>query len=238
MNASVDPAAGSDPRSLSETIRLALAPRVGAFAIGIFGRSLRWEAEGAEHLDEIHARGHRAIFAFWHGRIFPATWYWRQRSIVVMTSLNRDGEVIARCIRRHGFLTARGSSSRAGLRALGEMARNIRDGRDVAFTVDGPRGPRHVAKQGPVILARKTGAGILCFHIALARKLELGSWDGFQIPCPFTRARVLIAPPLWVAPDADEAAVREAHVRMQATLDALRERGERWAGKEARQEGL
>jgi lysophospholipid acyltransferase (LPLAT)-like uncharacterized protein len=207
---------------------VALGSRLGALAIGILGRTLRWEVEGAAHLDQIHAAGRRAIFTFWHGRIFPATWYWRQRSIVVMTSLNRDGEVIARCIRRHGFLAARGSSSRAGFRALAEMARSIRSGLDAAFTVDGPRGPRWVAKPGPVILARKTGAGILCFHISLGRKFELGSWDGFQIPFPFSRARVLIAPPLWVAPDADEAAVREAQTRMQQTLDTLRRRGEDW----------
>ena len=89
------------------------------------------------------------------------------------------------------------SSSRAGGKALIQLIREIRNDHDVGFTVDGPRGPRFIAKQGPVILARKTGAGIFCFHIALKRKIQLNSWDQFQIPLPFTRAMVFTAPPIW-----------------------------------------
>ena len=212
----------------AEKLRIQAGGWIGYLAIGLLGRSIRWESEGAEHLREIHARGRQAIFTFWHGRIFPATWYWRKRGIVVMTSLNLDGEIIAGCIRRHGYGAARGSSSQAGLRALADMARAIREGRDVAFTIDGPRGPRYVAKQGPVILARKTGAAILCFHIALRGKLQLRSWDHFQIPFPFTRARVFVAPPLWIDPVSGEEALRNSHIRMQQVLDDLRQRGEAW----------
>lgn len=200
----------------------------GFWAIRIIGSTIRWESEGTEHLDAIHDAGRRAIFTFWHGRIFPATWYWRNRGIVVMTSLNRDGDYIAGSIERHGYGAARGSSSRGGFRALGEMARALGEGRDVAFTIDGPRGPRHVAKPGPAILARKTGAAILCFHIALARKVQLRSWDKFQIPLPFTRAKMFVAPPIWVESAASEAQVREAHAEIQRTLDALVGREQEW----------
>ena len=106
-----------------------------------------------------------------HGRIFPATYYWRNRGIVVMTSKNHDGEAIAQCIQRFGYGAARGSSSRGGLRALAEMIRFVRNGRDTAFTIDGPRGPRYVAKQGPVLLALKTGAAIFCFQISMQHKI-------------------------------------------------------------------
>ncbi|HEX5000259.1 MAG TPA: DUF374 domain-containing protein, partial [Terriglobia bacterium] len=136
----------------------------GYLAIAVIGRSIRWQTSGESNLSAIYQTGSRAIFTFWHGSIFPATFFWRHRGIVVMTSRNADGEAIARCIRRFGFGAARGSSSQGGLRALAEMAREIREGRDAAFTVDGPRGPRHVAKQGPVLLAFKTGAAIFCFH--------------------------------------------------------------------------
>src|SRR5436309_3099528 len=111
---------------------------------------------------------------------------WRNRGIVVMTSTNHDGEAIAQCIQRFGYGAARGSSSRGGFRALAEMAREIRRGRDTAFTIDGPRGPRYVAKQGPVLLALKTGAAIFCFHISMEHKVQLNSWDQFQVPLPFT----------------------------------------------------
>jgi hypothetical protein len=207
---------------------MALVAAGGYWAIGLIGRTIRWETEGAEHLESIATSGRRAIFTFWHGRIFPATWYWRNRGIVVMTSMNRDGEMIARCIVRHGYGVARGSSSRGGFRALGQMVRDIRGGRDVAFTIDGPRGPRYVAKPGPAILARKTGAAIFCFHIAMKNRIQLGSWDHFQIPLPFTRARVFMAPPIWIPPDAGEHRVRADQERMQRALDGLKEDGDRW----------
>ncbi len=211
-----------------ERIKISIVSWIGYWAIALIGRSLRWQATDFHHLNEIHAAGKQAIFTFWHGRIFPATWHWRNRGIVVMTSLNFDGEIIAACIQRHGYGAARGSSSRAGGRALAVMVREIRNRHDVAFTIDGPRGPRYVAKQGPVILARKTGAGIFCFHVALRHKIQLNSWDHFQIPLPFTRAMLLTAPAIWIPPDADAAAIGEWHARMQTVLDELRTRGEAW----------
>ena len=189
---------------------------------------MRWESGGSEYLDEIHRSGARAIFTCWHGRIFPATWYWRNRGIVVMTSLNFDGEYTTRCIRRLGYGAARGSSSRAGLRAAAEMVRDVRAGRDIGFTIDGPRGPRYVAKQGPAILAQKTGAAIFCFHVAMKNRIQLNSWDHFQIPLPFTRAMLFQAAPIWIRADADKDEVRQCHDRMQQVLDDLRVQGDRW----------
>jgi lysophospholipid acyltransferase (LPLAT)-like uncharacterized protein len=202
----------------------------GYLTISLIGRTVRWKSEGDEHLEEIYRSGHRAILTFWHGRIFPATYYFRNRGIVVMTSMNLDGEAIAQCITRFGYGAARGSSSRGGLRALAQLSRDIRLGRDAGFTIDGPRGPRYVAKQGPVLLAFKTGAAILCFHISMKRKIQLKSWDGFQIPLPFTTAIVLQAPPIWVPVDATEEQLRSLHERMQEVLDDLRVRGDSWFG--------
>jgi lysophospholipid acyltransferase (LPLAT)-like uncharacterized protein len=201
---------------------------IGYVAISLIGRTIRWQSVGDSYLDEIHKSGNRAIFTFWHGRIFPATWYWRDRGIVVMTSRSRDGEPIAQCIQRFGFGAARGSSSSGWLRALAEMAKAVRGGRDAAFTVDGPRGPRYVAQPGPVLLARKTGAAVFCFHISMEHRIQLRSWDEFQIPLPFTRAVVLKAPPIWVHPDTPEEDLRELQHRMQSTLDDLRKRGDSW----------
>jgi lysophospholipid acyltransferase (LPLAT)-like uncharacterized protein len=198
----------------------------GFFFIHLIGRTIRWESRGASHLDEIYKTGNRAIFTFWHGRIFPATYYFRNRGIVVMTSMNRDGEAIAQCIQRFGYGVARGSSSRGGFRALAEMAREIRRGHDAGFTIDGPRGPRYVAKQGPVLLALKTGAAIFCFHISMQHRIQLKSWDEFQIPLPFTKAIVLTAPPIWAPQGASEAHLRDLHEQMQTTLDRLRIEGD------------
>jgi hypothetical protein len=223
---------GSDASSFTRGQRLKarLIGWAGYFTISLIGWTVRWKSEGDEHLEEIYKNGHRAIFTFWHGRIFPATYYWRHRGIVVMTSMNLDGEAIAQCIERFGYGAARGSSSRGGLRALAQLVRDIHHGRDAAFTIDGPRGPRYIAKQGPVLLAFKTGAAIFCFHISMKRKIQLKSWDEFQIPLPFTTAIVLKAPPIWVPADATEEQLRGLHESMQAVLDDLRIRGDAWFG--------
>src|ERR1041384_6529542 len=109
----------------SQRFKIFLIGWLGYVFIEIIGRTMRWESVGDSHLEGIYGCGKRAIFTFWHGRIFPATYYWRNRGIVVMTSMNVDGEAIAPCIRRFGYGAARGSSSRGGFRALADMARDI-----------------------------------------------------------------------------------------------------------------
>lgn len=199
---------------------------LGYWLVLLIGSTLRWESYGDEHLEAVYRQGKQAILAFWHGRILGATWHWRNRGIVVMTSTHSDGEFIARFIQMHGFGAARGSSSQGGLRALAEMTRSLAGGNDVAFTVDGPRGPRYEAKLGPIILAKRSGNPIICFHISTSRYWQLDSWDHFQIPFPFSRAIVLKAPPIWVPKDASEELQRAKHREMQAALDRLRNEGD------------
>ena len=55
------------------------------------------------------------------------------------------------------------------MRGLAVMAERIQQGLDCAFTIDGPRGPRYVAKIGPVLLARTTGSPIMVFHVGVDR---------------------------------------------------------------------
>jgi hypothetical protein len=193
------------------------------------GPTLRYEALGAQHVDGVHAAGQRCILAFWHRCIFAATWYWRQRGIVVMNTTNFDGQWTRKVIERLGYGTAQGSSSRGGLAGLATMAQRLREGRDVAFTIDGPRGPRYVAKPGPAMLARKTGFPIVAFHIACADGITFEkSWDQFQLPRPFSRAVVAMAPPIYVARDSTREQLEAGHAAMQAALEGVRDLAESW----------
>ncbi len=125
--------------------------------INALGHTLRWRVEGLQHLDAIVASGRQPVMAFWHGRILPATFYFRRRGIVVITSENFDGEWIARIIERFGYGTARGSTSRGAKRAMLQLVRDMKAGRAAGFTLDGPRGPARVAQAGAVWLASATG---------------------------------------------------------------------------------
>lgn len=222
---------GANPRefTLGQRAQIFAAAWAGFSATWLIGRSLRWEVNGWEHWEAAHSTGRGLIYTFWHREICAATWFWRRRGIIVMTSQNFDGEYIARIIRKHGYGAARGSSSRGAGRALVEMMQGLRHGRDSAFTIDGPRGPRFVAKQGSVILARATGAAILCFHVAVRRGYVFRkSWDLLEIPYPFSRAAVFIAPPIEIAQDADDAAQQRKLAEVQAALEELQKKGSQW----------
>lgn len=190
--------------------------------------TLRWEVRGREHLDSILSTGRLPIFTSWHTCILSATWFWRDRGIVVMSSVSRDAEYTGRVIKRFGYGTARGSSTRGGGRALAELAACLDNGLEVAFTIDGPRGPAYVAKPGAVTLARHTGQAILPFHIAANRCFELSSWDRLKIPLPFTRALVLIGQPIFVPRDASSTDVAAKQEALQSELDNLLAEAEIW----------
>jgi len=190
--------------------------------------TIRWQTRGGEHLESIFADGHRAIFTFWHECIFTGTWTFRNRGIVVMSSQSRDAEYVGRLIKRFGYGTARGSHTRGGSRAMAELSACLEHGLDVAFTIDGPRGPALIAKPGAVTLARHSGQAILPFHVTTRRMIRIKSWDRLQLPLPFTRGLVLIGEPIYVPRNASAEQVREKQEQLQSVLDGLRNEGERW----------
>ncbi len=193
------------------------------------GPTMRFEVLGWPNAQRAYDDGKRFICTFWHRSIFSATWWWRDRGIVVLNTTNFDGQWTRRVIERLGFGTAQGSSTRGGLRGLAIMSKRLEEGLDVAFTIDGPRGPRYVAKPGPVMLARRTGQPILMFHIGLERAHTFEkSWDLFQIPHLFSRAVLVVAPTIYVPPDADRELMEQKHAEMQASLERIRDVAEGW----------
>jgi lysophospholipid acyltransferase (LPLAT)-like uncharacterized protein len=205
--------------------RRAKAAAVAAAAyplVAALGRTLDWRVEGASHYDELVRSGRPPILALWHGRILPATLYWRGRGIVAMTSENFDGEWVARIMRRFGYGAARGSTSRGGARALAQLRRDMAAGHSAAFTVDGPRGPARVAQPGAVWLAGATGHAILPFHIEASRFWTVNSWDNHQVPKPGSDVAIAIAEPVLV-PDTHEETVEQKLGELQRTLEKLEE---------------
>ncbi len=213
--------AGLSEYSFKDRFLIRAADLAFYILINLIGRTARFEVVGWENHEQAEADGGLPIYVFWHDRIFLTTYWWRKRRIVVMTSRSFDGEYIARFIQRFGYGAVRGSSTRGGAGAVVEMARLMRAGCTTAFTIDGPKGPRYVAKMGAVLLAKKTGHPIVPVTMALDRYWTLPSWDLFQIPKPFTRARVYVAPPIYVPADADEEMLAAKQEELQRTLDDL-----------------
>ena len=193
------------------------------------GPTLRVEFVGVQNAVQIRDKGEPAIGAFWHRCIFSAIWIWRNRGIVVLNTVNFDGQWTRRVIERLGFGTVQGSSTRGAIQGLVDMAKELEQGRHVALTIDGPRGPRYVAKPGPVILARRTGNPISTFHIGLEHAYTFRkAWDLFQLPYPFSGAVIVVAPPIYVPTDADSEIVHRKQAQMQASLERVRDVAESW----------
>jgi lysophospholipid acyltransferase (LPLAT)-like uncharacterized protein len=204
-----------DQYSLKQRLIIRTAGVVLYGLIRALGATVRFEVRGREH----HTEEKPLVYCFWHNRIPIATYFWRNRGIVVMSSRSFDSEYIARFIQRFGYGTAKGSSTRGALAGLIQMIRAVRAGKSAAFTVDGPRGPIYQAKPGALLLAQKAGAAILPFSISLDRCWRLPSWDRIEIPKPFARAFVVIGEQIKVENADDE----QMHQQLQSILERLRE---------------
>jgi lysophospholipid acyltransferase (LPLAT)-like uncharacterized protein len=202
-------------------MQVATIAGLGYPLIAALGGTLRWRVSGMQHFDSIRAAGHQPVMAFWHGRILPATFYFRHRGIVVITSENFDGEWIARIIQRFGFGTARGSTSSGGRRAMLQLVREMKAGRPAGFTLDGPRGPARVAQPGAVWLAMATGNPLLPFHLEASSSWTARSWDRTQVPKPFSTVGIAVGEPFYVEPHASEAALEAARVELERRLATL-----------------
>jgi lysophospholipid acyltransferase (LPLAT)-like uncharacterized protein len=191
--------------------------------VAALGRTLRWRVEGLAHLEEVARAGRQPIMAFWHGRILPATYYFRQRGIWVISSENFDGEWMGRIIKKFGYRKAPGSTSRGGTRALVMVKRAVEQGAPAGFTLDGPRGPALQAKRGAVWLASSTRNPVVPFHIEAARCWTLRSWDRTQIPKPFSTVGIAVGAPLYYPGEMSEDDIDAACRSLERVLECLRD---------------
>ena len=210
--------------SRAKRLQARLISTVGYPIVAALGATFRWREEGAGQYRRVLDGGRRPIMAFWHGRILPATVYFRQRGIVVITSENFDGEWIAGIIERFGYGTSRGSSSRGAVKALVQLKRDMAAGKPAAFTLDGPRGPAKIAQAGAIWLAKATGNPIIPFHIEADRYWTANSWDRTQIPKPWSSVAIAIGEPIEIAADVDEAGIEAGRQDLESRLRTLEAR--------------
>jgi lysophospholipid acyltransferase (LPLAT)-like uncharacterized protein len=214
--------AESGPRkwTLRQRVVLRIIIFFGYWVIRLLGPTLRVAVsyeDGAQ--DRLDARP--LIASFWHSCMIPATYIFRDMGIRVMSSYSYDGEYMGRIIRKFGFVAVKGSSSRNPVKALLGLRRALGDGWTVAFTLDGPRGPRHKVKPGPVALGRSAGLALTTFHAAVDKGWVLNSWDRMVIPRPFSRVLVRVGRLIHVPTDAPDEDLARYNDELQATLDRV-----------------
>ena len=164
------------------------------------------------------------ICVFWHNRILLMTYIYERfcarRKCLVLVSRSRDGEFISQVARRFGLETARGSTSKGGVGAMLEMVRELgqKNARDIVITPDGPRGPRGKVQDGVLAVAAASGVSIIPATVHYSWKLELPSWDRFQIPLPGSVCRLVIGPNILPPPSPDPNTFEEARRQLEEAL--------------------
>ena len=157
----------------------------------LLDKTLRWEG----YYDFSKDRG--KIYVFLHGHFLGLELFGKDRGIYALSSLSKDGEVSAYILENLGYKVIRGSSelgrkNKGARQATLKLLRVLREGGNVGITMDGPKGPYMSVAKGILYLSKKTGAPIVPFAVSFKPRITLRTWDRFQIPLPFSRARVLV----------------------------------------------
>lgn len=210
----------------------ALAGEARFRAAGLFGQILlrglfatvRIRAEAEETFLRFRREGTPVIFVLWHGHLLPLVHRHRGTDIVVLVSEHTDGEYISRVIERIGFGTVRGSSTRGSVGGLKGLIRAARAGRDLALTVDGPRGPARAFKPGALLVAQTVGLPLVPIAVGASAQWRLPSWDNFMVPRPFSVVRIAYGEPRWLAPGAGREIREEIARELGQELERLSSR--------------
>ena len=216
---------------LSQRLKFWLVGRLGSLIVRLLIATLRVKVIGSKLPERIDGRAF--VLCFWHSQLLAFSYLYRNMDIHVLASSHRDGEYIVRVTQYLGYGAVRGSSTRGGVRLLGEALDALRRGIDIAVTPDGPRGPRQQFKPGAVFLARESGCPIVLGACVPEKAWRLKSWDRFIIPKPFSRAVLVVSEPIIVPPGLEDQAMEAKRAELEAALNELCEKAQR----EARTQG-
>ncbi len=224
-------------------IKSQFVTRFGGFAIAQLARhwmkTLDYQsAMYDESVDLVHPDFESpAIFLFWHEYI-PFPFYLRGHcDLAMLLSRHQDAEWLSQAARHMGFETIRGSTNRGGVAALREL---VSAGRmqNLAITPDGPRGPRRRLAPGAIYLSSKIGVPLIALGFGYDRPWRYRrAWDQFAIPRPYSRARVVVSPPIQIPPDLSREQLDECRVQVEGTLNCLTSCAEQWAESNRRVAG-
>lgn len=194
---------------------------MAAAILKLIGGTLRWKFHDPSGL-LISPPAGSIVFVFWHNRIllvpyFYARWLPHRRG-TALVSASRDGEFLSLTLAKFHIEAARGSSSRKGAKALMELHDALEEGRDIAITPDGPRGPIYSIQPGAAAIARQTGLPVVAMGYRAASSWRLKSWDRFIIPKPFSRVEFFLSTQLVIPPEASD---EEAHAILRRALESV-----------------
>jgi lysophospholipid acyltransferase (LPLAT)-like uncharacterized protein len=166
--------------------------------IDVLCKTLRIHFINKDIIDQLEKRNKNYILGFWHSTMLLPWYLNRDKNFAGLTSKSKDGDLLAKILKKWNYQVLRGSSTEGGDIALGLMIDFARNGYSIAITPDGPKGPPYKLKAGAVVSAKKAGLPLVLVGIGFKKKRFLKSWDRFQIPAFFTKANVIYSEPVYI----------------------------------------
>lgn len=167
-------------------------------AINLLCKSLKIEKVNQEVIEDLKKKNQNFVLAFWHSTMLLPWYVHRNQNFAALTSLSKDGDLLARQLKSWNYKVVRGSSSKGGDVALGIMVDLAKNKYSIAITPDGPRGPVRQFKAGAVVTAKKSGIPVVLAGVGFDKKRKLKSWDSFEVPKFFSRAKIVYSEPIFV----------------------------------------
>ncbi len=180
---------------------------------------------GARYLPN-NLSGKSRIFAMWHQHLLSGAYFLRKGSLTAIVSQSRDGEYFTRLIAPWGYGFIRGSSSRGGKEAYAESLELLKNNGKLWIAPDGPRGPYHVVKWGVIRMAFSTGTMIVPLGFCYSKKIQLKSWDKFQIPLPFCKIIVVLGRPFESKGGLEEENIRSQSIELENRINQITAKAE------------
>jgi lysophospholipid acyltransferase (LPLAT)-like uncharacterized protein len=150
----------------------------------------------------------RAVIAFWHGIMLPCWKAFSNNNRVAVTSMSKDGDILASLLRQWNYDVIRGSSSKGGKQVLDKIIQESVN-KQVLLTPDGPRGPFRIFKAGAVVAAQRAEVPLILCRVEIHRKFTLSSWDKFEVPLPFTKIIIQPLSPIYIPKDSNKDEISE-----------------------------
>ncbi len=215
----------------SNTVQISLGWLVAAYMTSV-KYTTRWEIERAELVDDIIKGGEGVIALVWHSRFMMLTAAWKKQYQLpyVLISRSREGNIVAHTSHRLGLKTIRGSSKKAakdkmdakakgGAKASLDIVTALDNKGCIVVTPDGPRGPRQRMGDGPLRLAKLTGAPLMPCTFAIKNRKRLNTWDQLIIPLPFGKGKIIWGTPVTIPKDADDNDIEHIRQRIEAEMN-------------------
>lgn len=198
--------------------------KIAILIVKLWIKTVSFNIIGLEKIKELKSNKEKIVFAIWHGQLalfYPMSNFIKGCGIV---SKSKDGELATKVIKRFGFESVRGSSSKDGAVAIIEAEKYLTNGYDIIVTVDGPKGPRLKVKNGVVYIAKKFKCKIIPVVMNINRYKMFKSWDHFLFPLPFSKISLYIGDPIEFQSSTDKETVKNEVKQLEKIMLEMTER--------------